>query len=97
NSDKMSLSVSGTHTESYILSHWSPLNLADQTPYKSTADAMTWMSASGTYYFESGIEGYIQLDNLLDDNWHGYAGTSSIPGSYSEWGRKAFVGVRYKF
>ncbi|MDO6712927.1 TonB-dependent receptor [Aliiglaciecola sp. 2_MG-2023] len=96
NTDNLSLSLSGSHTESFILSHWSPLNLVSETPYKGTADPMTWVSASATYSFSSNLEAYVQLDNLLNDNWHSYNGTSSVPGSYSEWGRKVFVGVRYK-
>jgi len=99
NTDKLSLSVSASHTESYILSHWSPLNIVsiDERKYKSTADAMTWMSASATYAVSEQTQIFVQLDNILNDNWHSYVGQSDIPGSYSEWGRKINVGARYKF
>ncbi|MBC3766376.1 TonB-dependent receptor [Neptunicella marina] len=99
NVDKLSLSLSATHTESYITSHWSPLNVVslDERKYKSTADAMTWMSASATYAYTEKLQVFVQLDNILDDNWHSYLGQKDIPGSYAEWGRKINMGVRYKF
>ncbi|WP_339896859.1 TonB-dependent receptor [uncultured Gilvimarinus sp.] len=95
--EKLSLQVSADHTEGYITSHWSPLNATGETTYKSTADAMTWMSASANYYFSDSLSAYVELNNLLNDNWHGYQGRKDIPGSYSEWGRKLNVGVRYRF
>ena len=95
--EKLSLQVSADHTESYITSHWSPLNATDETTYKSTADSMTWMSASASYSFTENLVAYLEVSNLLNDNWHAYQGRKDIPGSYSEWGREANVGVRYRF
>ncbi|WP_159821192.1 TonB-dependent receptor [Colwellia sp. 20A7] len=104
NDDFMSLSISAYHTESYISSHWSPLNITNEegsTPsvYKSTATSSTWSSASATFYLAEGLETFIQADNILNEDWHGYNGLSNMPGSggYAEWGRKYSAGVRYKF
>lgn len=97
NNEKLSLSVSAFHTEDYILSHWSPINLIGETTYKSTADAMTWMSASATYSITDRLQTFILFDNLLNDSWHSYAGRDDVPTAYSEWGRKVNMGVRYKF
>lgn len=102
NNDKMSLNLSAYHTEAFVTSHWSPLNIYDENggvtnTYKSMADPTTWSSASATFYVAEGIEAYVQIDNLLDAGWHGYSGTTNLPGSYAEWGRTAKVGVRYKF
>jgi iron complex outermembrane recepter protein len=98
----MSLNLSAYHNEAFVTSHWSPLNVyrEDGTvtdTYKSTADAVTWASASATFYVIEGMEAYVQIDNLLDEGWHGYSGVSSLPGSYSEWGRTIKAGMRYKF
>ena len=95
--EKLSLQLSADHTESYITSHWSPLNATGETTYKSTADAMTWMSASANYYFNDSLSAYLEFNNLLNDNWHAYQGRTDIPGSYSEWGRKINLGFRYRF
>lgn len=95
--DKLSLQIGASHTESYITSHWSPLNVGEDRTFKSTADAMTWMSASARYQFTPQLQAFIEFDNLLDDNWHSYVGYKSIPGGYEEWGRKVNAGVRYKF
>lgn len=95
--EKLSLQVSADHTESYITSHWSPLNAIDETTYNSTADSMTWVSASARYSFTDNLMGYLEVSNLLNDNWHSYQGRMDIPGSYSEWGREATAGVRYRF
>ncbi|MBU3005926.1 TonB-dependent receptor [Paraglaciecola arctica] len=102
NSDKMSLNLSAYHTESFVTSHWSPLNVFAEDgsvtdTYKGKADPTTWSSASATFYVAEGLEVYAQLDNLLDEGWHGYNGTTDLPGSYAEWGRTAKAGVRYKF
>lgn len=95
--EKLSLQVGASHTESYVLSHWSPLNIIGNEEFKSTADPMTWMSASASYAVTDNLQAYVELDNILDDNWHSYVGDDSIPGGYEEWGRKINMGVRYKF
>lgn len=102
NSDKMSLNLSAYHNEGFVTSHWSPLNIYDENgsvtdTYKSMAAPSTWSSASATFYVAEGLEAYVQIDNLLDEGWHGFSGTTNLPGSYSEWGRTARTGVRYKF
>lgn len=95
--ENLSLQLSADHTESFITSHWSPLNAEGETTYKSTADSMTWVSASGNYSVTENTVVFLELNNLLNDNWHAYQGRSDIPGSYSEWGREANLGVRYNF
>ena len=95
--DNWSAQISADHTESYITSHWSPLNATGETTYKSTADSMTWVSASISYNLLEDAVIYAEVSNLMNDNWHAYQGRKDIPGSYSEWGRKMNVGLRYKF
>lgn len=95
--ENLSLQLSADHTENYISSHWSPLNAEGETTYKSTADAMTWASASASYAFGENTVVFLEINNLLNDNWHSYQGRNDIPGSYAEWGRKANLGLRYKF
>jgi TonB-dependent receptor len=104
NNDYMSLSLSADHTESFVTSHWSSLNAPNadgitESTYKAIATASTWASASATFYISEGLETFVQIDNLLDDGWQGYNGSTSLTGSggYSEWGRSYSVGVRYKF
>jgi len=104
NNDFMSLSLSADHTESFITSHWSSLNAPNAegvttSVYKGVGESSTWASASATFYLAEGLETFVQIDNILDDGWHGYNGSSSLTGSggYSEWGRNFSAGVRYKF
>jgi TonB-dependent receptor len=94
--DKLNLQIGASHTESYITSHWSPLNIVGNEEFKSTSDPMTWMSASASYAVTDDLQAYVELDNILDDNWHSYVG-EGITGGYEEWGRKINMGVRYKF
>lgn len=95
--ENLSVQMFISHTESYVLSHWSPLNPEGDTTYKSYADPMTWMSLSGSYEMDNGLVFFAEADNVLNENWHSYASTDDVPASYSEWGRKLNLGVRYKF
>jgi len=104
NTNIMSLSLAAYHTEAFVTGHFSALNTPDaegitESIYKATAKASTYMTASATFYIDDGLEAFVQLDNLLDTGFHGYNGSTSLPGAggYSEWGRSINAGVRYKF
>ena len=102
NNDKFNVSIGASHTESFLLSHYSSVNLNTRADYryKTYADPMTWASASITYLATEQLQVYAQFNNILNDGWQSYnGGFSNItpPGGYSEWGRKVNVGIRYKF
>lgn len=95
--EKFNLQLSVNHTESYVLSHWSPFNADGENTYKSTADPMTWVSASGSYNVSDEMVMFVEFNNLLNENWLSYQGRHDTPASYAEWGRKVNFGIRYKF
>jgi len=104
NNSFMSLNLSASHTEAFVTSHFSSLNTPNtdgviESIYKGAADPITFASASATFYLGDGIETFVQIDNLLDEGWHGFDGSTSLAGTggYAEWGRQFNVGLRYKF